>query len=114
LRFKKFRLESEKFVLGPLGRDKRMVWLRFENSGEFSDLKRQVSGIITGGGLAIDDFRQKELIHLTLARLKDVDHSGFRGKSFNSSILCSSIEAWQVFLNPDGAVYQVVARFELE
>lgn len=113
LKIKPFNLETEQIILGPPGKEKRMAWLVFKQQQEFLNLKKETENILTKAGLPIDGFRQKEIIHLTLARFKDANFSGFQENCLRLEVSCSMIELWRVFLNTGGALYQSLASFKL-
>ncbi|MEW5805713.1 MAG: RNA 2',3'-cyclic phosphodiesterase [Patescibacteria group bacterium] len=113
---KAFSLESEKIILAPPNKEKRMVWLVFKNSVEFFNLQKNIVNALLGKEFNLEiNLRQEKILHLTLARfdLRKTGKFKFEEKIFNQSFLADKFELWQSVLKPEGAEYQSLASFEL-
>lgn len=112
-----FTLNFEKFTLAPSAKSPRMIWLRLHKNEAFRLLVQSIQKHFSKINPNLQQ-RKSPIPHITLARVKSNTSSSFPGKKIVSSIVPEKIEVnalrlWKSDLNPKGAVYTEIQRFEL-
>lgn len=109
---KPFRIRPDKIMFAPPNRPKRMIWLNFQSSREFGNLKNK-----------IQKENRKTHIHLTLARFQEKHFSNIKKflpeqgidlKNKTEPFLIDKISIMESFLSREGAEYQELASFKLK
>jgi 2'-5' RNA ligase len=109
--FKKFRIQADKIVLGPVGNtERRMIWLIFKNSPEFLNLRARLNGLFSN----LENLETRPgNIHVTLAKFSRLDKPDFKEKSFPHDFVAEKIEIWESRIFSSGSVYNSLASFKL-
>ncbi len=111
LNFKKFVIESDGIVLGPLSAsEKSMVWLNFKHSPDFFNLRKGLNGL--SDNLANIETRPGK-IHVTLARFKNFNKSSFEEEKFQQKLSAGRIELWESRLFNTGSIFSSLASIDL-
>ncbi len=111
--FEPFELIFDQFCLAPKGRDPRMIWARYHKAEAFRLLVRRITDLYEQIQPELQ-VRRSPVPHVTVARLGgDVGPHYNVPLQANASFRADTLVLWSSDLQPGGAVYEVVARFEL-
>jgi len=108
-----FRLTFDRYVLAPKPRNPRMIWARYHKHEAFRAWVQQLHTLYQQIDPSIQ-MRKSPIPHVTLARLRDWDGSGWPLEIPPApSLPVSNAVLWQSTLTPDGAQYEVRRRWKL-
>lgn len=112
-RFKPFKINFNKVSFGPNQRDPRLIWATGQAPEEIINLAKTVQEVI---GQAQNNSRPFTL-HLTLARFKPWQFSGFKNKNLDEQVswpdLVNEVELIESVLLPTGAEYIALKKIKL-
>ncbi len=124
--FKPFELSPSKILFAPPSRP-RMIWLNFNKSSQFAELKNKIENALISrqkGGL-FKNFRQENHEpnpHLTLARFEEnyfpnikkfLPKDGIDLTKETESFFAQSIDIMESRLSRSGADYKILTKIEI-
>lgn len=110
-----FELEFDRYCFAPGKKDPRMVWARYKKSSSFRELVSQISALY----LRVkpdQQMRKSPVPHVTLARLRDFrlhEQISFEHHLPPGRLKIKELFLWESFLQPSGAVYEIMEKYEL-
>lgn len=108
-----FRLTFDRYVRAPKPCSPRMIWARYHKHEAFRDLVQQLHALYQQIDPSIQ-MRKSPIPHVTLARLRDWDGSGWPLRMpVPPALPVKNVVLWQSTLTPQGAKYEVRGRWKL-
>ncbi len=109
-----FTLTFDRYVLAPKPRSPRMIWARYHKHEAFRALVQQLHALYQQIDPSIQ-MRKSPIPHVTLARLREWDGSGWPlGIPAPPPLPVKHVVLWQSTLTPKGAQYEVKKRWKFE
>ena len=108
-----FFIDFKRIIIGPIGKEPRMIWLEGAHSQELADLKNKLEQALVSANAGLQKIDGKLFApHITLARIKTVDWRKLLVSDINSveekfevQFNVNSIEVMESGLKFDGAEY---------
>jgi 2'-5' RNA ligase len=130
--FPPFELIFDQFCLAPKPKNPRMIWARYHKAEVFRQLVNRITDLYEQISPKLQQ-RRSPIPHITVARLREVDVGrqlelppnvgvlgelppnvgDWDGSHYNVTLPVEELVLWSSDLQPGGAVYEEVARFEL-
>jgi len=107
-----FFIDFKRIVLGPLGKEPRMIWLEGQTKEELTQLKNRLEKALLAGNIGLQKLETRAFSpHLTLARIKMEAwreaqiNAGSVETAFPVQLNVNSMEVMESDLKFDGAEY---------
>lgn len=110
--FRPLNLKVTKIDYGPPGKN-RMIWLYFEKNEKLKIIKEKIEEELEINNVKYQKEKRELLLHINLARLKNLRNLPTIKKELNWSIVLTELNLYESYLEKPFARYEVIKSWDL-